>query len=203
MNSVTLHLPTPVRGWAAAGGVIGLLANAFLILFFVTARPWGDTPGEGWFGLANDVLVAVQYAALVPVILALGRLMPVHARVRAWTWIGLAAAVTIVVLQVLLVAERLAFESVVVPVSVSGVVSMCWAGAVSVVGARAHVLHPTVTRLGRAIVIALPIAVAAYGAGVLVTGLFDVPWAWAAGAVPGVVVWTAFPAWVLVLGVKR
>ncbi|SPL95770.1 unnamed protein product [[Actinomadura] parvosata subsp. kistnae] len=29
------------------------------------------------------------------------------------------------------------------------------------------------TRLGHAIVIALPIAVAAYGAGVLVTGLFD------------------------------
>ncbi|MGP3920913.1 hypothetical protein [Nonomuraea sp. 10N515B] len=202
-TTVLLPLPAPIRWAAGASGVIGLIANVFLILFFVTAQPWTDAPGDGWFGWANDVLVVVQYATLLPVILTLGRLMAGDARARGWTWIGLAAAVAVIVLQVLLVTETLPFAVQVVPLSVSAVVAMCWAGAISGAGTRTGTLPVTVTRLGRTIVIVLPIAVVAYGAGALVAGALDVPWAWAAGGIPGVVLWTLFPAWTLLLAVKQ
>ncbi|TMR95858.1 hypothetical protein [Nonomuraea basaltis] len=202
-TAILLPLPAPVRWSAAASGVIGLIANAFLILFLVTAQPWTDAPDDGWFGWANDVLIVVQFAALLPVILALGRLMAGDVRARAWTWIGLAAAVAVIILQVLLVTGTLPFATQIVPVSVSVVVAMCWAGAISTAGTRTRTLPATVTRLGRTNLIILPIAVVAYGVGALVTGVLDVPWAWAAGGIPGVVLWTLFPAWTLLLGLKR
>jgi hypothetical protein len=77
------------------------------------------------------VLRTVQYLLLLPVILALGRLMPGDGRVRAWTGIGFAAAVAVIVLQLLLVTEVLPYAYQVVPVSVSSVVTMCWAGVIS------------------------------------------------------------------------
>lgn len=203
MKTDQLRLPVSLRRWAAASGVTGLIANAFLVLFYLTARPWADEPEDGWFGLANDYLVAIQYLALVPVILGLGRLLTGDARARLWTRIGLVAAVAVVVLQALLVTGVMPFAYQVVPVSLSGIAAMCWAGAISAAARRSRALPATVTRLGRAIVLGLPAAIAAFGIGALVTVVFDLEWAWAAGAIPGVVVWTLFPAWTLLLGAAR
>ncbi|MET9242590.1 hypothetical protein [Nonomuraea sp. NPDC003709] len=196
-------LPASLRRQAVAGGVTGLVADAFLVLFYVVARPWADDPGDSWLGPANDVLVLLQYLALVPVVRGLGRLMAGDARARGWTRIGLVAAVLVVVLQALLLTGLMPFEYQVVPVSLSAVAGMCWAGAISAAGARTGTLPAAVTRLGRAIVIGLPVAVGAFGVGFLVTVFFDVSWAWAAGGIPGAVVWTMFPAWTLLVGLRR
>ncbi|MFI6738588.1 hypothetical protein ACIBI9_37175 [Nonomuraea sp. NPDC050451] len=191
-----------LRRQAVAGGVTGLIANAFLVLFYVVAQPWADDPGDSWLGPANDVLILLQYLALVPVVLGLGRLMDGDARVRVWTRIGLVAAVLVVVLQALLLTGLMPFGYQVVPVSLSGVAAMCWAGAISAAGARTGALPAAVTRLGRAIVIGLPVAVGAFGIGFLVTIVSGVSWAWAAGGIPGAVVWTMFPAWTLLVGLR-
>ncbi|WP_433444158.1 hypothetical protein [Nonomuraea sp. CA-141351] len=190
---------TPPRWWAAASGAIGLIANAFLVLFYLTAQPWTDHPGDGWFGPANDVLVLIQYLALVPVVLGLGRLMAGDARARVWTGIGLVAAVAVIVLQALLITGAMPFESQVVPVSLSAVLTMCWAGAISAAGTRTGALPGAVARLGRVVVIGLPIAAGAFGLGALITVASGVSWAWAAGGIPGIVVWTLFPVWTLLL----
>ncbi|MET7328280.1 hypothetical protein [Nonomuraea sp. NPDC005650] len=202
MRTDPLRLPPSLRLQAVAGGVAGLVADVFLVLFYVVARPWGDDPGDSWLGPANDVLVLLQYLALVPVVLGLGRLMAGDARARGWTRIGLVAAVLVVVLQALLLTGVLPFAYQVVPVSLSGVAAMCWAGAISAAGARSGALPAAVTRLGRAIVIGLPVAVVAFGVGFLVTVVAGVSWAWAAGGIPGAVVWTMLPLWTLLVGLR-
>jgi hypothetical protein len=46
-------------------------------MFYATAKPWRDSPSPPvWYGRANDTLAVVQYLALLPVMLGLGRLMP-------------------------------------------------------------------------------------------------------------------------------
>ncbi|MEV1178481.1 hypothetical protein [Nonomuraea sp. NPDC049784] len=195
----TNPLRTPPRWWAAASGGTGLIANAFLVLFYLTAQPWTGNAGDGWFGAANDVLVLIQYLALVPVVLGLGRLMDGDTRARVWTGIGLVAAVAVIVLQALLITGAMPFERQVVAVSLSAVLTMCWAGAISAAGTRTRTLPRTVTRLGRVVVIGLPIALGTFGIGALVTAVSGVSWAWAAGGIPGFVVWTLFPAWTLLL----
>ncbi|MFI6317432.1 hypothetical protein ACIBG8_07925 [Nonomuraea sp. NPDC050556] len=192
-----------MRAWAGVSGVLGLVAAAFLVLFYVAARPWEAGGQEGWYGLANDVLTALQYVALVPVVVGLGRLMPGDARARRWTRVGLVASIGVVVLQVLLVTGLLPFAYQVVPVSLCGVAAMCWAGGISAAGARAGALPGAVTGFGRAVAVGLPVAVVAFAVGALVTAVFDVPWAWVAGGVPGVVVWAMFPAWAVLLAAVR
>ncbi|MER6006529.1 hypothetical protein ABT120_48890 [Nonomuraea angiospora] len=129
-------LPASLRRQAVAGGVTGLVADAFLVLFYVVARPWADDPGDSWLGPANDVLVLLQYLALVPVVRGLGRLMAGDARARVWTRIGLVAAVLVVVLQALLLAGLMPFEYQVVPVSLSAVVWTMFPAWTLLVGLR-------------------------------------------------------------------
>ncbi|WP_431923214.1 hypothetical protein [Amycolatopsis tucumanensis] len=89
--------------FALAAGVAGVAANVLLILFFASGEVWRDVPGQlAWTGPVNDVLVAVQFAALVPVAIALGGRVAV---------VGLAAMTGVVVLQALLLADVLEFET--------------------------------------------------------------------------------------------
>jgi hypothetical protein len=106
------------------------------------------------------------------------------------------------VLQLLLITGVLPFAIQVVPASLSAIATICWAGAISAAGARTHTLPPAVIRLGRALVIGLPIVVAVFAAGFVVTIVSGVTWAWAAGAIPGGVVWLMFPLWSLLLAVN-
>jgi len=196
-------VPGTVRWWAVASGVTGLVADLFLVLFYVTAKPWTDTPAESWFGFANDVVMIAQYVALLPVVLGLGRLLAQHRRARVWTPIGLIAAVAVVVLQTLLVTGLMPFDVQVGFVSAASIVSMLWAGVISGVGARGDLLPPAVTRLGRILLIGVPVAFAAFAAGAVVTAAADVAWAWVAGGVPGFVIWLLFPVWTLLVGTAR
>ena len=63
------------RLWAAITGIASL-ANIFLVPFCVTTRPRHVGSGPpGWFGRANNRLVAVQYAALLCLMYEPGRRM--------------------------------------------------------------------------------------------------------------------------------
>jgi hypothetical protein len=172
-----------VRWSALVSGVTGLVADLLLVLFYIFY--FGFDTGA-FFGTANDVLIVVQYVALVPVVHALGRVTGA----RWWTRVGLTATVAVIVLQVALLAG-LPFEIQVGPVSLGTVATMCWAGGVS----RTGRLPAAVARLGRLLLVALPIAVAAFAIGFAVTLVSGVTWAWIAGGLPGVVLWILLPVW--------
>jgi hypothetical protein len=174
----------------------------FLLLFYVTATPWVEGAGASdWYGQANDELIVVQYLALGPLVFGLGRLMRGDGRARVWTTVGLAACVAVVVLQALLLAQVLPFDIQVVPVSLGIVGTVCWAGGISGAGSRTGTLPESVTRSGRLLALGLPIGVATFAVGFVVTVVSDLSWAWVAGGLPGFVIWFMFPVWTLLLAV--
>lgn len=185
-----------MRWWALASGVFGLVADLLLVAFYAVAQPWTDAPHESWLGTANDCVMIVQFAALVPVVLGLARLLPAGRRTRVWTAVGTIACVAVAVLQALLVTGVLAFEVQVGLVMPAIVAAMLWAGMVS----DRSVLSPAVRRLGRVLLAGVPVAAVAFLAGTIVSAAAGVDWAWAAGGVIGVIVWFLFPLWAVLLG---
>jgi len=201
LTSDTQGFPSKLARWAWLSGTAGMIANILLILFYVMARPWQETGGSaGWLGRANDSFVAVQFAALLPVIIGIGALMPADPKVRTWTKVGLAASGAVVVLQLLLIFRILPFAIQVTPVTLCIIATFCWASALSRAAEAARVLPLAVTRFGRALGVGL-----ALGAAVFLLG-FAISWAaalssgaWVVGALPGFLVFLAFPVWVLLL----
>ncbi len=184
--------------WAVVSGVAGLAANLLLVLFFAVSRPWTDGGGLEWTGTANDVVVVVQFAALVPVALA------VRGRLRAG-WVGAATTVAVgamaavVLLQVALLAGLLAFEVQVWPVMACFAVTFGWVLAVSRSGRT--VLPRGVVRVGTVVGASYLAGAAVFAAGVLLlppdsVALYAVC---GAGVVVGVVGWLGFPLWPLVI----
>jgi hypothetical protein len=189
-----------MRSWAATSGLAGLAGNIFLILFYLTARPWQESAGSmGWFGRADDSLVAIQYLALLPVVRGLGQRLRADTAAGVWTRIGLAAAAAVVGLQVLLIARIFPFAVQVAPVTVCAVASVCWAGAISSAGERLGALPAPVSRLGRVLGVGLPIGLAVFLLGFLLALLTGPSWLWVVGAMPGFAVWFLFPVWTLLL----
>jgi hypothetical protein len=178
-----------MRWWALFSGVTGLIADVLLVAFYVVAQPWTDTPRETSLGTVNDYLMIVQFAALVPVALAL-------ATHPVWRIVGLVACGSVVVLQVLLVEGAMPFETQVGFVSAASVAAMLWAGAVS------WRLPQPVRRLGRILLVGIPLALIVFVAGTLVTIVADIAWAWVAGGAVAVIVWFVFPLWAVVLGLR-
>jgi len=176
-----------VRYFALASGVIGLVADVLLVLFYIVAQPWTDAPRDTWLGTANDYLIIFQYVALVPVVLLLSTR-------RVWTVVGLVACLAVIVFQVLLVTGAMSFGTEVGFVSVASIASMLWAGVAGLP------LDGPVRTLSRVLLIGLPVALAAFGIGTLVTIVADVSWGWVAGGAVGALLWFVFPTWALVLG---
>jgi hypothetical protein len=178
-----------MRWWALVSGVTGLVADVLLVAFYAVAQPWTDTPRETWLGAANDYLVIVQFAALLPVALALTAYRP-------WRVVGIVACSAVVVFQVLLVTGAMPFETQVGFVSAAAIAAMLWAGAVS----RGQ--PEPVRRLGRILLVGVPLALIVFVAGALVTIVADIDWAWVAGGAVAVIVWFVFPLWAVVLGLS-
>ncbi|GAB1510444.1 hypothetical protein [Actinophytocola sp. KF-1] len=187
----------PAR-WAALSGTAGLAANVLLVLFFAVSRPWADGGGLAWTGTANDVVVVVQFAALVPVALA------VRGRLRAG-WAGAATAVAVgamaavVLLQVALIAGLLAFEVQVGFVMACFAVTFAWVLVVSRTGRNA--LPRGVVLVGTVVGVSYLAGAAVFGAGALLlppdsVALYAVC---GAGVVVGVVGWLGFPLWPLMI----
>lgn len=187
-----------IAGWALASGVAGVAADVLLLLFYVEAMPWEDSPGAPtWYGTANDWLVIVQFAALLPVMYWLGRQLGDNARVRAWTRLGLAAAAGITGLQVLLLAGVLDFAVQGPLVGACAVLTLGWVWAISGAGPRA--LPARLARFGRLLGPGTAVAVVAFALGALVSETTGISWAWVAGGLPGFVVWALLPVWTLLL----
>jgi hypothetical protein len=185
---------------ALASGSIGIVANVYLVLFYLVAKPWQPGSVGGGYGTINDWLVALQLALLIPVVVWLGQQTRIEKWPRWWTAIALAASIAAVLLQVLLVAGVLPFAVQVGPVALCIVLLLCWAGVISAAGGRRGVLsHPTV-RLGRLMMWAVPVGAATFAIGAGISALQGQgSWAWVVGALPGALVWLAFPLWVLLV----
>jgi hypothetical protein len=182
--------------WAVTSGVAGLVANALLILFYVLARPWaGEWSEYAWLGPANDLVVAVQFAALVPVALA------VHAalggRIGGFTATGVTAMVAATVLQLALVAGLVDFDVEVYAVVMCLAVVFAWMLAASVAGRS--VLAPAAVRLGTLAGLGFLAGLAVAALGLLLPEGPARYAAWVVGGLAGLAGWLAFPVWPLAL----
>jgi hypothetical protein len=192
---------------ALASGLIGILANVYLVLFYLTAKPWqpdslarqvkGDPTS---YGTINDWLIPLQLTLLIPIVIWLGQQTQIEKRSRRWTAIALAASIAATLLQLLLVTGVLPFAIQVGPVAVCVMLLLCWAGIISSAGRRHHVLSHSTVRLGRAVMWAVPVGIAAFAVGIGISALQgEGSWAWVVGGLPGALAWLAFPLWVLLV----
>ena len=186
------------RTTALVTGVAGLVGNVFLALFFALARPFDVHTGYSWLGPANDAVTVAQFAAFVPVAVALRARLPVSRALDAMTSLAVAAMAAYVVLQVLLIAEILTFETQVGYVVVAIAVVMAWILQVSLSAHRTLALPRPVTRLG------VLVGAAFFAGAVLVASGFAVPEPmrlvlFGLGGALGGLAWLALPVFPLLL----
>jgi hypothetical protein len=193
---------------ALASGLVGVVANLYLVLFYLTAKPWqpdsvarqvkGDPTG---YGSINDWLIPLQLVLLIPIVIWLSQQTRIEKGSRRWTAIALAASIAATLLQLLLVAGVLPFAIQFGPVAVCVVLLLCWAGVISAAGRRRGVLSHSTVRLGRLVMWAVPVGIAAFAVGMGISALQgEGSWAWVVGGLPGALGWLAFPLWVLLVG---
>ena len=121
-----------------ASGVIGGIGLAFLVGMFAAFGAGARSAGMA-FGWVNDVTGVVTLPLALPGMLALHARLRPHAGTAgdALLVLGLTSAGAIVVLQVLLVTETLAFEQQIGPVMVAYLGLATWLVATSWLGRRA------------------------------------------------------------------
>jgi hypothetical protein len=186
------------RTAALVTGVAGLVGNVFGALFFALARPFDVHTGYSWLGPANDAVTVAQFAAFVPVAVALRARLPVSRALDATTSLAVAAMAAFVVLQVLLIADVLALETQVGYVVVAIVVVMAWILQVSLSAHRTLALPRPVTRLG------VLVGAAFFAGAVLVASGFAVSepvrlLLFGVGGALGGLAWLALPVFPLLL----
>jgi hypothetical protein len=183
---------------ALSGGVIGIAADVFLVLMY-TLEPRGVRLGPVTFGGVNDVLTAVQFALLAPVVVALGRRVPPSRAATIATWLGAAASAVCALLGVLLVAQVMTFDQQIVPQLVTILIVTGWLLTIGLIGHRSRALPRWWSRS------ALLVATGLLLAAVLVLGGFALPGATGIvvqipGYVVGGIAWLALPLLVLLSG---
>lgn len=192
---------------ALACGIVGLVANAFLVGFFALGYPSVGDATWGWLGFANDVAGIVEFALFIPVIVAVARLLPSRRATTAITGLGLVAATGLVVVSVALVVGAMPFEVQVRYVIGFLVGLYAWLLAVSSVGHRANALPRSVTRFGLLLGVSWPGALLLTLAGLMIGGVdlgalqFGLPGVLL--VVPALVLgslnWLVLPVWPLLL----
>ena len=184
--------------WALVSGVLGVVANVLLLAFYLLSQPWqpGDRP-YGWVGTVNDVFVAAQYAALIPVAIGLRGAMQRH-RLQWVNWLGIAAMALIVVLQVLLVGGLMRFNVEIFPVSAGIVVTFGWVAAVIRIGTREGALSGRLATVSTGLVVAFVAGLALVGLS-LILPQKSVPGyaAFGIGGAFGLLAWLGFPFWLV------
>jgi len=187
--------------WALTSGIVGLLANALLVLFFVLAQPFSEVQnGFGWLGTANDWLIPVQFLTMIPVALALRRWLPRTRSVRVSTAIAIAAMFAVAILHLLLVAGVLDFDVQVLMAVAAFLPLYAWVFIVSSIGHRHGALSRSVTRFGLLLGASFPLGLLITAAGYLAGSASGHPLALASpGIVLGAWSWLALPVWPLIL----
>jgi hypothetical protein len=192
--------PIPARALAWVSGVVGLLAGAFLLGFFALDS-YGVRLAGFSLGHLNDILGAVQFAALAPVVWALGRRLPATRTTRVATVLAVAASVAFAVLSVLLLIGALTFSQQIGPVIVTIIALYGWLLAVNLVGHRTRSLPRAVTRTGVLFSVALLTGLVLAGAGNVLPGVVGQGVTWL-GYGLGVVGWLGLPLYVLLLALR-
>ena len=109
-----------VASWCAyVSGYVSMLGIAFLFAFFVLGAPTGRL---------NDIAVIVQYSLMLPIALALYRVLRSHnpSLSLAALLIGIPGMLAVIVLQILLVTGVLPFANQIVPVVIAFLVVLIW-----------------------------------------------------------------------------
>jgi hypothetical protein len=186
------------RTAALLTGVAGVVGNVFLVLFFALARPIDILTGYSWLGPANDAVTVAQFIAFVPVAVALRARLPVSRALDVTTALAVAAMAAYVALQVMLLAEVIAFETQVGFVMAAIAVVVAWVLQVSLGAHRALALPRPVTRLG------VLVGAAFFAGSVLVASGFAVPdpmrsILFGLGGALGGLAWLALPVFPLLL----
>lgn len=191
---------------AVSAGALGVLANVLLVGFFALSWPAGSDRTWRWLGPANDVVLVGFFAVLVPVVVAVGRLLPASRAVALGSAVAVTALVGLAGLQLALAAGWIAF-----PVQVRVVVALLvlvygWLVLVGSLGHRSGALPRSVTRFGLLLGVSWPAAMAFALAGVALGGSFwspDLQLPAALLLLPGLVLgalnWLLLPVWPLVL----
>ena len=187
----------PARVFAWVSGVVGVLAGAFLLGFFALDS-YGVRLAGFTLGQLNDILGAVQFAALAPVAWVLGRRLPATRTARVATVLAMAATGAFVVLSVLLIAGALTFTQQIGPLMVTIVAIYGWLLVVNLVAHRTRTLPRAVTRTGVLCAVALFTALVLVGAGYVLPGIVGQLVIWL-GYGLGLVGWLGLPLFVLLL----
>ena len=195
---------TAAAASAVATGAAGLLANVLLVLYFVLAPPWRTSSGTwAWLGTANDVVIVAQFAAFLPVPPALRDRLPDTRGVRASTVAALAAMLAVIVLQLLLVAGRMSFETQVAYVTAAFLVVFLWVLAVCRTAYRTAALPRRIVRAG--LLIASPFPLAAVVGAIALLAPEGTPARYIGfglAAALGAASWLALPLWPLLLAAR-
>jgi len=192
--------PIPARLLALVSGVVGLLAGLFLIGFFVLDSSGVRLAGLS-LGFVNDVLGAVQFAALAPVAWVLGRRLPSTRTVSVATGMAVVAMVAFVVLSVLLVTDVLTFATQIGPVVVAIITIYGWLLLVNLLAHRTRTLPRAVTRTGVLLGVGLVTGLVLVGAGFVLPGIVGALATWLGYGLGGVA-WLGLPLYVLLLAVR-
>jgi hypothetical protein len=189
----------PARALALVSGVVGLVAGLFLLGFFAL-----DVSGvrlAGVLGLVNDALGAVQFAALAPVALALGRRLPASRTMRVAMAVAVAAMVAFAILSVLLATGLLTFSQQIGPVMVAILVIYAWLLLVNLVAHRSRTLPRSVTSTGVLLGVALGTGLVLVAAGYVLPGTLGQLATWL-GYGLAAIAWLALPVYVLLLATR-
>ena len=181
-----------VAAWVS--GAAGILAGVLLVMFFALA----GRHGWDWTGTANDVAVAVQFAAFAPAAWALRRRLPATRAVQAGTVAAVFAMIAAAVLHLLLVAGALSFEAQVPAAIAAFLVVYAWLLGAGLAAHRARALPRPVTRTGLLLAVAFLVGMVLAGAGLVLPGPSGrlALWLGLALGFPG---WLGLPAYPLVL----
>jgi hypothetical protein len=172
--------------------VAGVVGSVLVALFFLFGDVWS------WPGPVSDAVVAVQFAALAPVVRALRPHLPDTPGVRLATAAAFVASVAVAVLQALLAVGLLTFEAEIGPAMVGFLVVVAWLIAASLAAHRLRTMPRAATRAGVLLGVAFVVGLVLAGAGYLVPDPIGPTVTYLGYAVSGIG-WLGFPLFPLLL----
>ncbi len=187
-------------GFAYAAGATGILANFFLIAFFVLQA--GNPESGTSLGSANDLVGSLGTALMIPVALALSTWLPDRRLGRIARVLGLSAMAVLTVGGPLLVLGVLAFE-VQAPIAVAAwMVLSLWLLLINRWSRLSGILLPRLARLGEFLGAGTLAGGAAVGLGLLLPWMSARPQLalFSVGGVFTAVGMLGTPFWFLLLG---
>lgn len=188
---------------AIVAGVAGCAANAFLIAYYLLARPWeaGHSGPYEWLGPANDVVGSVSMALLIPVIGYVWKQVRGDRPLDALSGAGMLASAAFAAAGPMLVAGRITLETQFVVAGLGLPVIFGWLWRANRAARRSGLLPPRTAGLGRWTGIVGLAATGVAGIGALLPfGSVAQIVVLGVAAIPGLPAYLAFPVWQILAG---